>query len=451
MAEQANTSLGVQWLFSALGAVVLFFILGAYSAEFDVFPYPQILETPLEKLTPTSSGFHQTGASSFPNRNWVPTRYDQFGALRYDPESSSGGPIFYTSGHKPSAVLVSRRGDLLHKWERPFSRVWPDPEHVDVSPKADIYWQHAHLLPNGHIIAVYTATGKTIPYGYGLVRLDRDSNLVWKQAINAHGNFGVRRDGDVFVLTHGIRNLKADPVGNFDQFTAGTILEDFLVHVSADGEIVDKVSLLEAFLNSDYRDALSMFPTTLEKPAEQSWDPLHPNDIDVIGSDFASKLPFARQGQLLVSFRTLDAVGILDLQAERLTWLTRGSWWQQYDADPLPNGNLMVFDSNGHHDTDGPSRILEFRPKTGAIEWSYQGTPDESFWSIGGGTQQVLENGNLLVTSTSAGRIFEVTREGQIVWEFRNPVHGKRGKIRVIATVQGARRASPHIVDHFTD
>jgi hypothetical protein len=34
----------------------------------------------------------------------------------------------------------------------------------------------------------------------------------------------------------------------------------------------------------------------------------------------------------------------------------------------------------------------------------------------------VLGNGNVLITESGAGRLLEVTRSGDIVWEFQNPV-----------------------------
>ena len=37
------------------------------------------------------------------------------------------------------------------------------------------------------------------------------------------------------------------------------------------------------------------------------------------------------------------------------------------------------------------------------------------------GTAQRLANGNTLITESDSGRAFEVTREGEIVWEFWNP------------------------------
>jgi hypothetical protein len=41
------------------------------------------------------------------------------------------------------------------------------------------------------------------------------------------------------------------------------------------------------------------------------------------------------------------------------------------------------------------------------------------------GYAQRLPNGNTLITESSFGRFFEVTKEGEIVWEYVNPFFGK--------------------------
>jgi hypothetical protein len=40
------------------------------------------------------------------------------------------------------------------------------------------------------------------------------------------------------------------------------------------------------------------------------------------------------------------------------------------------------------------------------------------------GIAQRLANGNTLLTESSFGRFFEVTKEGEIVWEYVNPFFG---------------------------
>ena len=57
----------------------------------------------------------------------------------------------------------------------------------------------------------------------------------------------------------------------------------------------------------------------------------------------------------------------------------------------------------------------------GRIEWEYRGDHERPFYTKWCGSSARLPNGNTLITESDDGRAFEVTREGEIVWEFYNP------------------------------
>jgi hypothetical protein len=82
-------------------------------------------------------------------------------------------------------------------------------------------------------------------------------------------------------------------------------------------------------------------------------------------------------------------------------------------------GNILLF-NNGYHNFDGyrQSAIFEINPVSRQRVWEYR---QRGFYSSTGGTQQSLANGNLLVTSSQGGRVFELTRKGQIVWQWSPP------------------------------
>jgi hypothetical protein len=111
----------------------------------------------------------------------------------------------------------------------------------------------------------------------------------------------------------------------------------------------------------------------------------------------------------------------------------------QQGIKPL-SGNIMVFDNNGHAGPAGPSRIVESNPTTNGFEWLYAGTRDKPFWSKTAGSKQTLPNGNVLVTSSLFGRIFEVTRHGDVVWEFLNPKRRRQRGTEWIPLTCGAKR-----------
>ncbi len=106
-------------------------------------------------------------------------------------------------------------------------------------------------------------------------------------------------------------------------------------------------------------------------------------------------------------------------------------------ADGLPGaGNLLVFDNQGGAGYPpaplgiyAGSRILEIDPVTETIVWQYtaedSGQPSWSFFSSFVSNAQRLPNGNTLITEGMQGRIFQVTPDGRIVWEYLSPYEGK--------------------------
>jgi uncharacterized protein (UPF0248 family) len=96
---------------------------------------------------------------------------------------------------------------------------------------------------------------------------------------------------------------------------------------------------------------------------------------------------------------------------------------QQHDPRPLPNGNVLIFD-NGTHRPDHPatfSRVIEVDPRTSEIVWEYVDQSLFEFFSPYISGAQRLANGNTLICEGVHGRIFEVTRAGEVVWEYVSP------------------------------
>jgi hypothetical protein len=63
-------------------------------------------------------------------------------------------------------------------------------------------------------------------------------------------------------------------------------------------------------------------------------------------------------------------------------------------------------------------------PATKAIVWKYQEPRPFNFFSPRISNAQRLGNGNTLVNEGNFGRLFEVTSDGEVVWEYVNPHFG---------------------------
>ncbi len=103
-------------------------------------------------------------------------------------------------------------------------------------------------------------------------------------------------------------------------------------------------------------------------------------------------------------------------------------------------GNILVFDNGGAAGYGAPnpgapngrmnavrdySRVVEFDPVTLELVWEYSALKADGdrvracrFYSRPWSSAQRLPNGNTLICEGAGGRLFEVTPELEIVWEF---------------------------------
>jgi hypothetical protein len=132
-------------------------------------------------------------------------------------------------------------------------------------------------------------------------------------------------------------------------------------------------------------------------------------------------------GNLLVSFRAISTVVMIDRRTGGIYWkLGPPPLAGQHAPYILANGNLLLFD-NGPHRLDATfpfSRVLEIGVATRRIVWKYQDNPVSNFFSPRISNAQRLPNGNTLINEGWFDRLFEVTPEGETVWEYVNPHFG---------------------------
>ncbi|MFG0319030.1 MAG: aryl-sulfate sulfotransferase [Planctomycetota bacterium JB042] len=75
---------------------------------------------------------------------------------------------------------------------------------------------------------------------------------------------------------------------------------------------------------------------------------------------------------------------------------------------------------------DGTYRRAPGRPfGPESLVWTYAGTEDDRFYSSFISGAERLPNGNTLVCVGEKGEVFEVTRDGEVVWEWHCPIAGR--------------------------
>ena len=130
-------------------------------------------------------------------------------------------------------------------------------------------------------------------------------------------------------------------------------------------------------------------------------------------------------GDIYISFRRLNMIGLIDRQTKKMKWEHRDdSFGMQHDCVLLPNGNVTLF-ANGINTTTNPfSRVIELDPKTHKTVWEYRARPAYTFFSPHISGAQRLPTGNTLICEGQWGRLFEVTPRRRDRLGIRQPVHG---------------------------
>jgi hypothetical protein len=326
------------------------------------------------------------------------------------------------NGDSTRAYLVDMKFQRVHTWAIPFSKVWPNPKHVPTPVKDSfVSFFSCYLYPNGDLLVVLHGVQQTA-VGYGLIKLDKDSNLLWSYAAGVHHSVDVGPDATIYTVQH--EQVDHMPTGL--QFIPTPCLVDSLVLLTPDGKVKgEPISVLEAFRDSPYAALLhSLEPSNKEEPAGPSTmqrfddktrkqDAVHTNTVQYITPELAANSPGWKAGQLLITMRNLDAIAVIDPETRKVVWAARGPWQAPHDGTLLDNGHILLFDNQGLRKG---SRLLEYDPKTQAFPWTYTGEHWGPFSSSERGMCQRLWNGNTLAVNSIGGEILEITPEKEVVW-----------------------------------
>jgi hypothetical protein len=319
------------------------------------------------------------------------------------------------NGERFTADLIALDGKVVHSWRTSFREVWgDDPAHVQFAADDKVIaWHGVHLYPDGSLLLNFE--GQLFPFGGGLVKLDKNSRVVWKLARNTHHAVIVAEDGTIWVPSLNYRPNGMPEYPGLEPW----FYEDTILKVSPEGEVLDEISVLLA---------MRSLPG-LVSPRGESYDPTHLNDIELVTPELAAAFPMLEVGDIVVSMRNVSAVAAINPVTRQARWAMAGPFRRQHDPDLLPNGHIMLFDNLGGDPACGRTRIVELDSVTQAVAWSYDGCRrGDKFYSEAWGEQQQLPNGNVLITESYSGRVFEVNRAGDIVWSFVNHIGEVDGK-----------------------
>lgn len=290
--------------------------------------------------------------------------------------------------------LVNMQGAVVHKWKMPYPR-----------------GLYAELLPNGDLLyAGYNPDAKTAGFiaSWGeLVEVDWDGNIIWKYSDDyMHDTFLRLRNGNTMVLRWvPIPKEIAQKVRGGWPGTDGEVMwGDSIREINPAGKIVWEWM--------GYKHLAPETDIICPNCSRDMWAGI--NSCDVLPNQ-----------NILVSLEKANTIAIIDKVSGDIKWRWgRGELCHQHSASKLDNGNIIVFNNGWHCERQGVgiSRILEINPMTSEIEWEYKDDPTLDFFSSAMSSCQRLPNENTLICEAVTGRIFEVTKDKQMVWEFINPL-----------------------------
>ncbi len=312
-----------------------------------------------------------------------PTKWGGDGLRVCNKDKAAPGYVLYSPDHSRKFLLLDVDANIVHEWP-----AWTS--------------HFGYLLPNGHLLL---DTEFSPDREVGIVELDWDGNEVGFCPCQVHHDFQRLPNGNTMILCQ--REIEKPEIGE------GTLLSSYLHEVTPDREVVWE------WYSEDHIEELIRLAGTKFPTSNPDWT--HSNTVHVTQDTPAARDPRFKPGNVMVSHRELDAAVVIERETGQIVWAWGpGTMSRQHATILLDNGHMLTFDNGTHR---GHSAIWEVEPISGKIVWSYVGDPPESFFARALSNAQRLPNGNTFICSGSKpdhGRLFEVTPDGEIVWDFQN-------------------------------
>lgn len=387
------------------------------------------------------------------------------GTTIYDPAKAWNGYTVLSPLGTQAAIVIDMNGNIVKQWDG-FVNSAGGP---------------ARVLPGGMIVA---ATGSNAPRqeSLALVQQNFDGKELWRfdhaeQIPRGEGmQWSSRQHHDwqrddfpagyfspginptgvpakALVLTH--TNRKQPKVS-----PTATLEDDRILEIDAGGKVlwewIASDHIDDFKLSASAREAIAAAPGN--NAARGSFDWLHVNSATYVGPNkwFDAGDQRFNPANVIISSRQISFCAIIGRDGN-VVWQMGPDFTAtpelrairqtigQHHAHIIPKGlpgagNMLIFDNGGASGYGTPtptgpngqdifsrptSRVLEIDPVTMKLVWSYTAT---TFFATNISGAQRLANGNTLVTEGPGGRIFEVTSNGAIVWEYIYPAPASNGK-----------------------
>lgn len=348
----------------------------------------------------------------FVNKTYLQKVADPYGALGsldipsglifQEKRKVQPGNIVYFTFAGNRLIKINNKGDIVKKFANPVYKGEGYDFYRPCKPAVD---------KNGF---VSTFTHNSDPKNKRSIgQVDRNGRVLWlTKPLPLSHDFHMVDNENIYAI------LRQNA-----EFNNISLSNNEIVQLDINGDIKWRWSLLEHM--TEFNGFNELKKKILSKKTD---NPFHINSIQYVGSDFIIK----KFGEpiIVLSSRNMNLIFFVGKNTGTIVYQLENQTKGQHNANIIESGlpgenHLLIFDNQNDHPNRikcGNSRIIEVDIETNRIIWSYKNKPDQPvFFTPIVGSAQRLQNGNTLICQGFYGRIFEVNREGDIVWDYVNP------------------------------
>tara|TARA_R110002072_G_scaffold101954_5_gene224508 strand:- start:217 stop:1554 length:1338 start_codon:yes stop_codon:yes gene_type:complete len=312
-------------------------------------------------------------------------------------------------------ILLDPESKVVHTWKL-------STDHLPKSTRPDLLknMYGLALLPDGSVI--YTM-GED---GGGIVKVDACGEVLWNLEGLFHHTISMSENNEYFWSWEGVH----------------TATYPKLIKASSKtGEIVETIDMKDVMLQNEF---IHIFNARKHaKTNGDIFDVSHANDIDELSDSQAQQFPDFNAGDLLLSYRNLNLIFVLDPDTLDIKWWRAGATDHQHDAD-WENGAITSFSNNMTGARKGHSDIVRIDVDTGKPSTVVDGK-DHSIFSIINARQNTTEFDTRIITSSTQGWALEVDENDTLVFSFINTYDNEMGTLLHLSE---AYRVKPSYFTH---
>ena len=322
------------------------------------------------------------------------------------------------------AAVVDARGEAVQEWAIDWKTLWPNATHL---PEKDI----PKSQPGTHIHGAVVMANGDLVFNFehlGMMRLNPCNEVVWRLPYRTHHSIHVDSDGNLWASGQRDRTEASSDYPNYKP----PFIEPTIVKVSPDGELLLEKSVMQLLVDNQLNGLLYLQGTN-SFSTETTGDTLHLNDVETF--DLSTTGGAFAAGDVMISLRNVNTVLVFD-RDWKLKYRWGSDFVRQHDPDFIDADRISLYDNNliGAPADEQSSRIL-IRDMAADTQTTYfEGSPESGFFSFIMGKHQWLENGNLLIAETTNARAFELTPDGEVVWEYYH--RDEKGKPNLLEEAQ---------------